>query len=176
MNPSRSTVRSGAEEHMFWGARLDVLIFRQRSYHVLISYSAECIGQSFIKHCCSEVRLGRSCHFRLDVLRQSVLRRPILLYVHVATTWNDHDAKDNQWMPWYVLLCPSRYSYGSRFLCPPAAYTTTHNWSTECSWTARQHHHVAMPTGLVPSQQPFGKWELSRWVLCGSRASNRQGA
>ena len=23
---------------------------------------------------------GRSCHFRLDVLRQSVLRRPILLY------------------------------------------------------------------------------------------------
>ena len=30
-----STVRSGAEERTFSGARLDVLIFRLRSYHVL---------------------------------------------------------------------------------------------------------------------------------------------
>ena len=34
---------------MFWGARLDVLIFRLRSYHVLISYSAECNGPKFYK-------------------------------------------------------------------------------------------------------------------------------
>ena len=30
-----NTVRSGAEERSFWGARLDVLIFGLRSYHVL---------------------------------------------------------------------------------------------------------------------------------------------
>ena len=34
------TVRSEAEEHTFWGARLDVLIFRLRSYHALLSYIA----------------------------------------------------------------------------------------------------------------------------------------
>ena len=43
------TVRSGAEERRFWGARLDVLIFRLRSYHVLMSYSAECNGPKFYK-------------------------------------------------------------------------------------------------------------------------------
>ena len=43
------TVRSGAKERKFWGARLDVLIFKLRSYHVLISYSAECIGPKFHK-------------------------------------------------------------------------------------------------------------------------------
>ena len=45
----RSTVRSGAEERTFLGARLDVLIFRLRSYHVLISYSAESNGPKFYK-------------------------------------------------------------------------------------------------------------------------------
>ena len=45
----RDTVRSGAEERTFGGARLDVLIFRLRSYHVLISYSAECNGPKFYK-------------------------------------------------------------------------------------------------------------------------------
>ena len=45
----RNTVRSGAEEYTFWGARLDVLIFRLHSYHVLISYSAECSGPKFHK-------------------------------------------------------------------------------------------------------------------------------
>ena len=35
-------VRSDAEEHTFWGARLDVLIFRLRSYRVLISHTADC--------------------------------------------------------------------------------------------------------------------------------------
>ena len=44
-----TTVRSGAEERTFWGARLDVLIFRLRSYHVLIMYSAECDGPKFYK-------------------------------------------------------------------------------------------------------------------------------
>ena len=44
-----TTVRSGAEERTFLGARLDVLIFRLRSYHVLISYSAECSGPKFYK-------------------------------------------------------------------------------------------------------------------------------
>ena len=44
-----STVRSGAEERTFWGARLDVLIFRLHSYHVLISYSAEWNGPKFYK-------------------------------------------------------------------------------------------------------------------------------
>ena len=44
-----NTVRSGAEERRFWGARLDVLIFRLRSYHVLISYSAEWSGPKFHK-------------------------------------------------------------------------------------------------------------------------------
>ena len=44
-----NTVRSGAEERRFSGARLDVLIFRLRSYHVLISYSAECSGRKFHK-------------------------------------------------------------------------------------------------------------------------------
>ena len=43
------TVRSGAEERTFWGARLDVLIFRLRSYHVLISYSEEWNGPKFYK-------------------------------------------------------------------------------------------------------------------------------
>ena len=43
------TVTSGAEERTFWGARLDVLIFRLRSYHVLISYSAESNGPKFYK-------------------------------------------------------------------------------------------------------------------------------
>ena len=43
------TVRSGAEERTFLGARLDVLIFRLRSYHVLISYSAESNGPTFYK-------------------------------------------------------------------------------------------------------------------------------
>ena len=33
--PFGSTVGSGAEERTFSGARLDVLIFRLRSYHVL---------------------------------------------------------------------------------------------------------------------------------------------
>ena len=49
-NYASPTVRSGAEELRFWGARLDVLIFRLRSYHVLILYSAECGGP---KHWCS---------------------------------------------------------------------------------------------------------------------------
>ena len=44
-----TTVRSGAEERMFRGARVDVLIFRLRSYHVLISYSAEGSGTKFHK-------------------------------------------------------------------------------------------------------------------------------
>ena len=44
-----NTVRSGAEECTFWGARLDVLIFRLRSYRVLIKYSAECNGPKFHK-------------------------------------------------------------------------------------------------------------------------------
>ena len=44
-----STVRSDAEERTFWGARVDVLIFRLRSYHVLIMYSAECDGPKFYK-------------------------------------------------------------------------------------------------------------------------------
>ena len=44
-----SAVRSGAEERRFWGARLDFLIFRLRSYHVLILYSAECSGPKFHK-------------------------------------------------------------------------------------------------------------------------------
>ena len=43
------TVRSGAEERTFWGARLDVLIFRLRFYHVLITYSAECNGPKFYR-------------------------------------------------------------------------------------------------------------------------------
>ena len=43
------TVRSDAEERMFWGARLDVLIFRLRSYHVLRMYSTECDGPKFYK-------------------------------------------------------------------------------------------------------------------------------
>ena len=44
---STHTVRSGAEERTFGGARLDVLIFRLRSYHILISYSAACSGRKF---------------------------------------------------------------------------------------------------------------------------------
>ena len=48
-NMEQGTVRSGAEERTFWGARLDVLIFRLCSYHVLISYSAECNGPKFYK-------------------------------------------------------------------------------------------------------------------------------
>ena len=39
------------------------------------------MGQNFTKQWCSSVRLECSCHFRLDVLRQCVLRRPILLYI-----------------------------------------------------------------------------------------------
>ena len=42
-----NTVRSGAEERKFGGARQNVLIYRLRSYHVLISYSAECSGPKF---------------------------------------------------------------------------------------------------------------------------------
>ena len=53
-----TTVRSGAEERMFWGARLDVLIFRLRSYHVLISYSAECNGPNFYKTLTHVLRSG----------------------------------------------------------------------------------------------------------------------
>ena len=41
------TVRSGAEERTFFGARLDILIFKLRSYHVLISYTVECSGPKF---------------------------------------------------------------------------------------------------------------------------------
>ena len=43
------TVRSGAEERTFWGARLDVLIFRLRSYFVLISYTTEFNGPKIRK-------------------------------------------------------------------------------------------------------------------------------
>ena len=47
--PKGSTVRSGAEERTFWGARLDVLIFRLRSYRVLISYTADFNGHNIRK-------------------------------------------------------------------------------------------------------------------------------
>ena len=43
------TVRSGAEECTFLGARLDVLIFRLRSYCVLISYTADFNGPKIRK-------------------------------------------------------------------------------------------------------------------------------
>ena len=42
-----TTVRSGAEERTFRGARLDIPIFRQRSCQVIISYSAECSWLNF---------------------------------------------------------------------------------------------------------------------------------
>ena len=45
-----STVRSGAEERTFWGARLDVLIFRLRSYCVLISYTTHFNGPKICKN------------------------------------------------------------------------------------------------------------------------------
>ena len=43
------TVRSSAEERTFWGARLDGLIFRLRSYHVLLLYIAYCNGPNISK-------------------------------------------------------------------------------------------------------------------------------
>ena len=59
-----STVRSGAEERRSWGARLDVLSFRLRSYHVLISYSAECNGPKFYKTLMFLVQAGMFLSFQ----------------------------------------------------------------------------------------------------------------
>ena len=42
-------VRSDAEKHTFYGARLNVLNVRLRSYHVLISYIVDCNGPTFYK-------------------------------------------------------------------------------------------------------------------------------
>ena len=66
------TVRSGAEERRFWGSRLDVLIFRLRSYHVLISYSAECIGPKFHK---TLMFLGQAGTFLSFQARRSSAKR-----------------------------------------------------------------------------------------------------
>ena len=67
-----TTVRSGAEERRFWGARLDVLIFRLRSYHVLISYSAECSGPKFHK---TRMFLGQAGTFLSFQARRSSAKR-----------------------------------------------------------------------------------------------------
>ena len=66
------TVRSGAEERTFWGARLDVLIFRLRSYHVLITYGAECNGPKFYK---TPMFLGQSGMFLSFQARRSSATR-----------------------------------------------------------------------------------------------------
>ena len=68
----RSTVRSGAEERTFWGARLDVLTFRLRSYHVLISYSAEWSGPKFHK---TLMFLGQAGTFLSFQARRSLAMR-----------------------------------------------------------------------------------------------------
>ena len=67
-----TTVRSGAEERRFWAARLDVLTFRLRSYHVLISYSAECSGQKFYK---TLMFLGQAGTFLSFQARRSSAKR-----------------------------------------------------------------------------------------------------
>ena len=69
---SCNTVRSGAEERRFWGARLDVLIFRLRSYHVLILYSAECSGPKFHK---TLMFLGQAGTFLSFQARRSTAKR-----------------------------------------------------------------------------------------------------
>ena len=74
------TVRSGAEERTFQ-ASLNVLIFSCVLVTFLYRTVQNIVGQSFTKHWCSQVKLGCSCHFRLDVLRQCVLRRPDLTVV-----------------------------------------------------------------------------------------------
>ena len=71
-----STVRSGAEERTFWGARLDVLIFRLRSYRVLIIYTADFNGHNIRE---TLMFLGQAGMFLSFQPRPRVLRRPILL-------------------------------------------------------------------------------------------------
>ena len=85
--PCVHTVRSGAEERRFWGARLDVLTFRLRSYHVLISYSAECSGPKFHKRL---MFLGQAGTFLSFQARRSSAKRSstsdLTVRHHVNTT------------------------------------------------------------------------------------------
>ena len=85
------TVRSGAEERTFWGARLDVLIFRLRSYHVIISCSAECTGPKFHK---TLMFLGQAGMFLSVQARRSSATRSSTSDLTVFT----------------VLYVPTRYS------------------------------------------------------------------
>ena len=72
-----ATVRSGAEERTFWGARLDVLIFRQRSYRGLIFYTAD-FNEYNIRE--TLMFLGQAGMFLSFQARRSSATRPILLY------------------------------------------------------------------------------------------------
>ena len=81
------TVRSGAEERRFWGARLDVLIFRLRSYHVLISYSAECSGPKFYK---TLMFLGQAGTFlSLQARRSSAMRSSTSDLTVICLSWRN---------------------------------------------------------------------------------------
>ena len=79
------TVRSGAEERRFWRARLDVLIFRLHSYHVLISYSAECIGPKFHK---TLMFLGQAGTFLSFQARRSSAKRSSTSDLTVLKTYS----------------------------------------------------------------------------------------
>ena len=86
----RSTVRSGAEERTFWGARLDVLIFRLRSYDVLISYTVECSGPKFQKILMFFGQAGMFLSFqarRSSAMRSSTSDLTVVVLLNITYYW-----------------------------------------------------------------------------------------
>ena len=71
-HPNPLTVRSGAKERTFSGARLDVLIFRLRSYCDLISYTTHFNGPKIRK---TLMFLGQAGMFLLFQARRSSATR-----------------------------------------------------------------------------------------------------
>ena len=113
-----STVRSGAEERTpFSGARLDVLIFRLRSYHVHCRWCKWSIGQNLKKkHLMFLVQAWRSSAFDLTVL----LDFPWQLVFHDVTLklWSRLQNCE------YELICIVNLRVGVRLLL----YDDNHWW------------------------------------------------
>ena len=130
------TVRSGAEERMFWGARLDVLIFRLHSYHILIMYSAECDGPKFCK---TLMFLGQAGMFlSFQAKRSSATRSSTSDLTVVIVWWNGpltlvviFFALCLLLLTWSIagVACRACHSSGTFFsLWHTHTHTHTHTW------------------------------------------------
>ena len=121
------TVRSGAEERTFWGARLDVLIFRLRSYCVVISYTTDFNGPKIRK---TLMFLGQAGTFLSFQARRSSATRSSTsdLTVHELSCLCVLSSSSLAAIEHRFFFCVGKYY---NLLIPVIDYVKSHNWVSD---------------------------------------------